>query len=92
VANIMTVKTVDGAKHVFLFAKDLLVHGAKGTGADALRGFRDGANVAVHYTAAGGAESAQEVDQVGGEGLRVTEGVAKRAHFLEFAPWGTKTK
>jgi hypothetical protein len=78
VANVITVKTVDGARHVFLFTKDLLVHGGKGAGVDALRGLQDGTKVVVHYTAAGGIESAQEVDQIGGEGLRVTEGVAIR--------------
>lgn len=74
-ANTVIVKTVDGARHAFHYTKDLLVHGGKGDGADALRGLRDGSTVVVHYTVEGGEAAAQEIDRVGDEGLKVTEGI-----------------
>jgi hypothetical protein len=73
-ANTVIVKTVDGVWHVFHFGKDLLVHGGKGTGIDALQGLRAGTTVAVHYTVTGGEASAQEIDRIGDDGLVVTEG------------------
>ena len=77
-ANAVVVKTKDGVEHVFHFTKGLLVHGGKGAGADALRGLREGSTVVVHYTVAGGSESAQEIDRIGDEGLKATEGVVTR--------------
>jgi hypothetical protein len=77
-ASAVVVKTTDGVKHVFQLTKGLLVHGAKGAGADALRGLREGSTVVVHYTVAGGTESAQEIDRIGDQGLKVTEGVVTR--------------
>jgi hypothetical protein len=77
-ANTVIVKTADGVRHAFHFTKDLLVHGGKGSGVDALQGLRVGTSVVVHYTAAGDVESAQEIDRVGGEGLKMTEGMVTR--------------
>jgi hypothetical protein len=74
-ANAVVVATIDGVEHVYHFTKDLLVHGGKGTGVDALRGLREGSTVVVHYLVEGTQESAQEIDQIGLEGLRVTEGM-----------------
>ena len=77
-AHTIIVKTIDGVEHVFHFAKDLLVHGGRGDGNDALPGLREGASVVVHYTVASTIESAEEIDQIGDEGMRVTEGVVTR--------------
>jgi hypothetical protein len=77
-ANTVIVETIDGVEHVVHFTKDLLVHGGKGTGVDALRGLREGSTVVVHYRVEGGQESAQEIDSIGDEGLKVTEGVVAR--------------
>jgi hypothetical protein len=74
-ANTVIVVTIDGVEHVYHFTKDLVVHGGKGTGADALAGLQEGTTVVVHYTAAGQEASATEIDRVGGEGLRITEGM-----------------
>src|ERR1019366_952113 len=52
-ANTVIVKTVDGVENLFHFTKDLLFHGGKSSGVDALQGLRDGATVAVHYTTGG---------------------------------------
>jgi hypothetical protein len=77
-ANTVIVTTIDGAEHVYHFTKDLLVHGGRGTGVDALEGLREGSTVVVHYTARGADQSATEIDRVGDEGLRVTEGMVTR--------------
>jgi hypothetical protein len=77
-ANTVVVKTVDGVEHVFHFAKDLLVHGDKGAGVEALRGLRSGTTVVVHYTVAGKEASAREIDRVDANGLKTTEGVVTR--------------
>jgi hypothetical protein len=76
--NVVVVTTIDGVEHVYHFAKDLVVHGGKGTGIDALEGLREGTTVVVHYTAEGSEQAAREIDVVGVEGLEVTEGMVTR--------------
>ena len=73
-ANTVIVTTIDGVEHVVHFTKDLLVHGAKSTGVDALQGLREGSTVVVHYTMQSSEAAAQEIDHIGDEGLKVTEG------------------
>jgi hypothetical protein len=75
-AQTVVVKTVDGIKHLFHGTKDLLVHG--GSGANTLKDLREGTTVAVHYTMAGSEAAVQEIDRIGGDGLRMTEGVVTR--------------
>jgi hypothetical protein len=77
-ANTIVVTTIDGVDHVVRFTKDLVVHGGKGAGVDALSGLREGTTVVVHYTVTGAGESAQEIDRIGDGGLKVTEGVVTR--------------
>ncbi len=77
-ANTIIVTTIDGVEHAYHFTKDLVVHGGKGAGADALDGLREGSTVVVHYTVEGAGQTAQEIDRVGDEGLKVTEGVVTR--------------
>jgi hypothetical protein len=77
-ANVVVVSTMDGVEHMYHFSKDLVVHGGKGSGVDALEGLREGTTVVVHYTVSGAEASAQEIDLFGDEGLKITEGqVAK---------------
>ena len=45
--NAVVVTTVDGAEHVYRFAKGLVVHGAKPSGPDALETLRPGTTVIV---------------------------------------------
>ena len=73
-AKKIIVTTADGVDHVYEFGKDLLVHGGKHPGPDALDGLREGATVVVHSTASGSTQAAREVDIVGEEGVKVTEG------------------
>ena len=93
--NTVIVGTVDGVEHVFHYTKDLLVHGGKGS--EALRGLKPGSSVVVHYTVDGANEAAHEIDRVGDEGLKSTEGVVMRVDrgrkqiMIKFADGKTET-
>jgi hypothetical protein len=76
--NALVVTTIDGAEHVYHFAKGLVVHGGKGTGPEALEGMRPGTRVVVHYRIDGAEASVEEIDRLADEGLKVTEGVVVR--------------
>src|SRR5580700_34010 len=73
----LVVDTKDGTEHTFHYASDVTVHGAKDTAkgaVDAAHGVAEGSKVAVHYTVDGGKETAHEVDKVGDDGLKTTDG------------------
>ena len=74
-ANVVIVTTMDGVEHVYQFTKNLIVHGGRRPGVDALEGLRDGTTVVIHYTESGSRAAAEEIDLVGDEGLKTTEGV-----------------
>jgi hypothetical protein len=76
-AKTIVVTTVDGVDHVYEFTKDLIVHGGKHPGPDALANLREGTTVVVHYTLAGDEAAAREIDVVG-DGVRVTEGIVTK--------------
>lgn len=76
----MVVKTADGAEHTYHFTDRTVVHGteAAANGArDAFHGIKAGSEVVVHYTDKGADSTAQEVDHVGKDGLKVSEGTVK---------------
>jgi Cu/Ag efflux protein CusF len=71
------VKSEDGTEHTFHYAKDVTVHGAKDTEkgtTDAVSGLKEGSKVAVHYTTVAGKDTAHEIDNIGDDGLKATEG------------------
>ena len=70
----LAVKTIDGTRHVLNVAKSLVVHGGAKGGDDALAGLRAGTTVVVHYNGTGAAAVIQEIDLIGDDGLKVTEG------------------
>ena len=72
--NAIIVTTMDGVEHTYEFSKRLIVHGGKSPGVDALEGLSEGRMVVIHYTVQGTGQSAEEIDLLGGEGLKVTEG------------------
>ena len=74
-ANVVIVTTVDGVEHVYHFTKDLIVHGGKKPGVDALEGLREGTTVVIHERTGGPQPVADEIDVLGDEGLKVTEGI-----------------
>jgi Cu/Ag efflux protein CusF len=76
----LVVTTADGADHTFHYLGRTTVHGAEaaGTGGkEALHGLKEGSEVAVHYTTRGGADTAEEIDRLGKDGLKSTEGTVK---------------
>jgi hypothetical protein len=68
--NLVVVKTKEGGEYVY----NLIVHGGKKPGVDALEGLREGTTVAIHYSTTGGTASAREIDVGGDQVLRITEG------------------
>src|ERR1700733_16273582 len=73
----VVVETKDGAEHTFHYTDDVIVHGAGDTkkgAVDAAHGVTEGSKVAVHYTVVGGKETAHEVDKIGDDGLKTTDG------------------
>jgi hypothetical protein len=73
-ANTVVVTTMDGVEHVYHFTKNLIVHGGKSPGVDALAELGEGTPVVIHQTAKGEQLSAEEIDVLGNEGLKITEG------------------
>lgn len=76
-ARTVVVKVADGSEHTFHFVKRTTVHGAQATASaadDSFRGLKEGSQVAVHYTAKGTEETAEEVDNIGRDGLKSSEG------------------
>ena len=73
-ANIVVVTTMDGVEHVYLFNKNLIVHGGKTPGVDALDELGEGTPIVIHRRVNDEQGSAEEIDVVGGYGLKITEG------------------
>jgi hypothetical protein len=79
-AKTISIKTADGAEHVFHWTKDTTVHGAQATGTaaeDSWHGLKEGSEVVAHSTERGTEDTAVEVDKVGDDGLHKTEGTVK---------------
>jgi hypothetical protein len=73
----IVVEAKDGTEHTFHYASDVTVDGAKDTKkgtVDAAHGVEEGSKVAVHYTVVGGKETAHEIDKIGDDGLKATDG------------------
>jgi hypothetical protein len=73
----LVVDAKDGTEHTFHYASDVTVDGAKDTKkgtVDAAHGVEEGSKVAVHYTVVGGKETAHEIDKIGDDGLKTTDG------------------
>jgi hypothetical protein len=70
------VKAGDGTEHTLHFLGKTAVHGAQASEAgakDAFHGLKEGTQVAVHYTAKGSRETAEEVDNIGKDGLKTSD-------------------
>jgi hypothetical protein len=73
-ANMVVVTTKDGVEHVYHFTKNLIVHGGKKPGVDALEDLNEGTLVVIHHRVSDAQASAEEIDLLGDEGLKSTEG------------------
>jgi Cu/Ag efflux protein CusF len=80
-AKTILVATKDGAEHTFRFGERTTVHGVEPVGRgskEALHGLKVGTEVAVHYTSKGTEDTAEEIDHIGKDGLKATEGTVKK--------------
>lgn len=78
--KIIVVKTDDGVGHTLHVLDSTAVHAADAgeVGAkDSWHGLKEGGEVIVHYTKTGTEETAVEIDKVGADGLKATEGTVK---------------
>jgi hypothetical protein len=73
-ANVVVVTTMDGVEHVYHFTKNLIVHGGKAPGVDALADLSEGTPVVIHRKGNDEPASADEIDVLGDAGLKITEG------------------
>ena len=76
-ARTIVVKVADGTEHTFHFVKGTTAHGGQDIAAgatDTFHGLKEGSQVAVHYTAKGTDETAEEIDDIGHDGLKATDG------------------
>lgn len=79
-AKTIVIKTADGTEHVFHWTKSTAVHGVRvgdAAAKDSWRGLKDGSEVVAHSTRRGSEDTAVEVDKVGHNGLKKTEGTIK---------------
>jgi hypothetical protein len=76
-AGTVVVKAADGTRHVFRVARNLVVHGGHKPAPtnDVLSDLRPGSTIVVHYSGSGANATAQEIDRVGDDGLKVSEGM-----------------
>jgi hypothetical protein len=74
------VKTSEGTEHTFHFVGRTVSHGAEAAAKgskDALQDVKEGDSVVVHYTVKGTEKTAEDVDHVGRDGLKMTEVAVK---------------
>src|SRR5580700_9886232 len=75
-AKTAVVKTKEGTESTIHFVGRTVSHGAEATAKgskDAFEGVKEGDEVVVHYTEKAGVKTADEVDHVGKDGLKVSE-------------------
>ena len=73
-AKTVVVKTKDGTEQTLHFANKTVVHGTDAGAKDTFKGVKEGSEVVAHYTTKGTEKTAVEVDRLGKEGLKETEG------------------
>jgi hypothetical protein len=76
-AKTVVVKAADGTEHTMHLVGRTMVYGGNVTykGAEeAARGLQEGSKVVVHYTKQGTDETAEEIDRIGTDGLKMSEG------------------
>ena len=77
----VVIATKDGTERTFHLGERTAVHGVEAAGKgseETLHGLKEGTEVAVHYTTKGTVDTAEEIDHIGKDGLKVTEGTVKK--------------
>ncbi|MGC2328118.1 MAG: hypothetical protein WA604_15500 [Candidatus Sulfotelmatobacter sp.] len=86
----IVVKTADGTEHSMHFTDKAAVHGAHasmGAAKDSWHGLKEGTEVVVHFSKNGTEDTALEVDKVGKEGLKASDGVGKNLSSNPVMVW-----
>jgi hypothetical protein len=76
----VVVKTADGTEHSLHFVAKTTVHGADASAKateDSWHGLKEGTEVVAHYTTRGTEDTAVEIDKVGKDGMKETDGTVK---------------
>lgn len=76
----IVIKTGDGVDHAFHWSGRTVVHGAKAADVaskDSWHGLKEGSEVVAHSTKTGTEDTAVEIDKVGDEGMKKTQGTIK---------------
>ena len=76
----IVVKTADGTEHSLHFLDKTAVHGVNASeeaAKDSWHGLKAGTEVVAHYTTKGTEDTALEIDKVGKDGLKMTDGTIK---------------
>jgi hypothetical protein len=76
----IVVETADGTEHSLHFVDKTTVRGADASGKateDSWHGLKEGTEVVAHYTTRGTDDTAVEIDKVGKDGLKATDGAIK---------------
>src|SRR5258706_10608304 len=77
----VVIATKDGTERTFHFGERTAVHGVEAAGKgseETLYGLKEGTEVAVRYTTRGTVDTAEEIDHLGKDGLKITEGTLKK--------------
>jgi len=73
-AKKITIRAADGTEHAFSYGGRTIVHGLEGTAKAADLAGKEGSRVVVHYTGAGGRETADHIDVFSHDALKTAEG------------------
>jgi hypothetical protein len=73
-AKTIVIKTKDGTEQTVHFVGKTVVHGTEAGAKDTFKGVTEGSEVVAHYTTKGAEKTAMEVDKVGKDGLKASEG------------------
>jgi hypothetical protein len=73
-AKTIAVKTKDGTESTLHWTGKTTVHGADAGAKDTFKGVKEGSEVVAHYTTKGADKTAVEVDRVGTDGMKETDG------------------
>jgi hypothetical protein len=77
-AKTVTIATANGSEEVVHFTDKTVVHGTEAGSKDTFHGLKVGSEVAVHGTTVGATKTAVEVDNIGKDGLKATEGTISK--------------
>jgi hypothetical protein len=73
-AKTIAIKTKDGTEQTLHWIGKTTVHGTDAAAKDTFKGLKEGSEVVAHYTVKGADKTAVEVDKVGKDGMKESEG------------------